>query len=125
MRSADPRLENFRQAYLQMAREAKYRPAAPSDGCGNIQLTLEEVRDPARLWSEAAEYALRFSREEDSDTFWIGCSDFRTAKAFLCCIEAARLLAGGDFGRAAALALLRIAVKEVARVEAQLNRRSK
>jgi hypothetical protein len=117
MRTTDPRLENFRQAYLQMAREAKYRPQAPSDGFGNIQLTLAEVQDPQRLQAEAAAYAVRFLAEEDDDRFWIGCSDFRTAKAFIWAIESARLLASGDGGNAAAIKLLHMAAREVARVE--------
>jgi hypothetical protein len=38
----DPRAERFRQAYLKMA--PFYRPRAPSDGCGNIQLSAEQIR---------------------------------------------------------------------------------
>jgi hypothetical protein len=120
MRSTDPRLERFRQAYLQMARQANYRPQAPSDGFCNIQLTPTELHDPDRLWLEATGYALHFSAEEDGHSFWIGCSDFRTNKAFMWSIEAARLLAAGDFGRDAALKLLRMAAWE-----AQLHKRSK
>ena len=125
MRTADPRLERFREAYLQMAQQAKYRPQAPSDGFGNIQISIEQIRDEERLWAEATQYALQFSAEEDRDLFWIGCSDFRTNKAFMWSIEAARLLAAGDFGRAAALTLLRMAVKEVAAVERAEKNRSK
>jgi hypothetical protein len=54
---------------------------------------------------------LKFSAEEDERTFWIGCSNFTTNRAFVCTIEAARLLAGG--GDAAAPRLLKIAVKEI------------
>jgi hypothetical protein len=116
MRTTDPRLENFRAAYLRMAHEAKYRPAAPSDGCGNIQ---------GRLWSEAVQYAVQFLREEDTGSFRIGCSDFRTAQAFCWTIEAARLLASGDGGNAAALAILRMAANEVARVVRQIAKQRK
>jgi hypothetical protein len=122
MRTTDPRLERFRRAYLLMASEAKYRPQAPSDGFGNIQLELDEVRDLERLWAEVTEYALRFSAEEDSHSFWVGCSDYRTSRSFVWSIEAARLLASGDGGREAALKLLRMAAKEVAQVERQIKR---
>ena len=108
-----------------MAQQAKYRPQAPSDGFCNIQLSFAELQDPDRLWREATEYAQQFSVEEDGHSFWIGCSDFRTNKAFVWSIEAARLLAAGDFSRDTVLKLLRMAVREVARVSAQLNKRSK
>lgn len=114
MRTTNPRLENLRAAYLAMAEQAKYRPAAPSDGFGHIRLELEELRNPERLLAEATKYAIEFSAEEDTDTFWIGVSDFRTAKAFMWAIEAARCLASGDGGNEAAVKLLRMAAKEVA-----------
>jgi hypothetical protein len=116
MKTADPRLENFRAAYLQMARQARYRPQAPSDGFGHITIGHEELRDPTRLWAEATKYAVEFSREEDTDSFWIGVSDFRTAKVFMWVIEAARVLASGDGGNAVAIRLLKMAAAEVARV---------
>jgi hypothetical protein len=125
MRTTDPRLERFRQAYLQMAQQAKYRPQAPSDGFCNILLEPAELCDPDRLWREATEYALQFSAEEDGHSFWIGCSDFRTNRAFAWSIEAARLLAAGDFSRDTALKLLRMAVREVAWVSARFEKRSK
>ena len=89
------KIMRFAQAYLMMAR-AGYRPAAPSDGYGNIQLSLEQCRDRERLDREAATYALRFNREEDSLSFWIGCSNYTTNRAFVLSIEAARLLASGS-----------------------------
>ena len=125
MRTTDPRLERFRDAYLQMASEANYRPQAPPDGWGNIQLELTELRDPNRLQAEARAYALRFSAEEDGAAFRIGTSDFRTNKAFVWSIEAARLLASGDMGRETALTLLKMATEEVAGVSTQNRQRSK
>ena len=91
---AKDKIMRFAQTYLMMAR-AGYRPAAPNDGFGNIQLSREQFEDRGRLYMEAVEYALKFNREEDSNRFWIGCSDYATNRAFVLCIEAARLLAGG------------------------------
>jgi hypothetical protein len=105
----DPRFQRFREAYLQMAREANYRPK-------------EQLRDPERLQAEATDYAISFLKEEDGDCFWVGCSDFRTNRAFFWAIETARLLASGDGGNVAAIKLLRMAAREVARVEAQIKK---
>ena len=88
------KLMRFAQTYLMMAR-AGYRPAAPNDGFGTIMLSTEQLKDRERLYLEAVKYALKFNREEDTDSFWIGCSDYDTNRAFVLCIEAARLLAGG------------------------------
>jgi hypothetical protein len=112
------KLERFAEAYLKMASEAKYRPAAPGDGCGNIRLSLEELRCPERLAKEARSYAMQFDAEEDGhEGFHIGCSDFRTNRAFIWTIEAARVLASGDDGNATALRLLKMAVADIKRSE--------
>jgi hypothetical protein len=109
----DPRIARFFETYLMMALRAAYRPGAPSDGCGNIQLTREQCEDRGRLANEALKYAVDFDKEEDSCTFRIGCSNFTTNRAFILAIEAARLLAGGDDGDQYALTLLQLAVDEV------------
>src|SRR5690348_10688293 len=70
---ARDKLVRFAQAYLTMARNG-YRPQAPSDGFGNIQLTRDELDEDGRLYREAVEYAANFCRHEDADRkFWIGC----------------------------------------------------
>jgi hypothetical protein len=109
---ARDKLVRFAQAYLMMAR-TKYRPAAPSDGFGHIQLTKDELNDQDRLYQEAVRYAAAFNREEDGLAFHIGCSDFRTNRAFVLTIEAARLLASGSDGNGPAVRLLRLAIKEI------------
>ena len=77
------KLMRFAQAYLMMA-DAKYRPAAPSDGCGNIQLTSEQYADKNRLYLEAVTYAMKFASVEDGDmNFHIGCSNYNTNRAFV------------------------------------------
>jgi hypothetical protein len=103
-------LMRFAQAYLMMAR-ARYRPAAPSDGFGNIQLTKDECNDQDLLYLEAVRYAAAFKRDEDGMSFDIGCSNFETNRAFMLSIEAARLLAGG--GDEKAVRLLELAINEI------------
>jgi hypothetical protein len=115
--TADARVQRFADAYLRMASEAKYRPAAPADCCGTIQLSLEQLRDPERLRRESVQYAVQFLREENKDSFCIGCSDFRTNKAFAWTIEAARQLASGSSGNETALKLLQMAAREIRRVQ--------
>jgi hypothetical protein len=109
MRAPDHTLQRLREAYLKMA--PFYRPGAPGDGMGSVDLTEEEVRDPDRLHAEATAYALAFRQEEDTRSFWIGVSDFGTNQAFLWTIEAARLLAGGN--NKGALKLLKLAEGQI------------
>ena len=45
---SDFRFQRFRQAYMAMAKRAKYRPAAPGDGCGGIYLSKDELSKPPR-----------------------------------------------------------------------------
>jgi hypothetical protein len=61
----DPRFRRFAESYIAMARNARYRPAAPGDGCGGIYLTAAELNDRTRLRIEAIQYALEFYNEEE------------------------------------------------------------
>jgi|SRR5580765_3506280 len=99
--------ENIADAYRAMAKEAHYRPMAPSDGWGNITADLEDLD----LNAEADEYAARFRAEEDTCSFYIGCTDYRLAKATVYSIEAARLLCG--VAREPARRLLTMALAEL------------
>jgi hypothetical protein len=105
--------ERFRDAYKRMAREARYRPAAPGDGLGAIHLTKEQLKDPDLLEEEASRYARRFLEEEDTDSFWIGCSNYSTNRAFVYVIEAARVLGGGEVGDPIAVQLIEMALAEI------------
>ena len=102
----------FAEAYLMMA-EAGYRPAAPGDGLGGIYLTKAQLKEPGRLIAEACEYAVNFRKEEDGHVFDVGLSDWETNRAFMLCIEAARLLAGGAGSGPFAIALLKEAMREI------------
>jgi hypothetical protein len=79
----EPRASRYREAYLRMAKEARYRPQAPGDGIGHVSLTRKQLADPELLQREATAYALRFNKEENELTFAIGCSDFVTNRAFI------------------------------------------
>jgi hypothetical protein len=105
----EPRFQRFREAYLRMAKDAKYRPQAP--GGGHVDLSRGELRDKARLDREASEYAIRFAAEEDTLKFWTGVTDFETNRAFVWTIEAARALAGAH--PKLALKLLEMAAEDV------------
>lgn len=100
------KLARYAETYLRMANEINYRPEMQSD------LSSEELNDPAILKTEARKYAERFGREEDTDHFFIGCSNWDTNRAFVLVIEAARLLASGC-ADGPALELLRKAIAEV------------
>jgi hypothetical protein len=113
-RSHAPRLPEgiYRQladAYRRMAREARYRPAAPSDGLGNIAMPPEELL----LDAEAEDYARRWWRDEEDGAFTVGCCNHSTRPATVFAIEAARCLCGG--ADATALRLLRMAAGDVRR----------
>ena len=118
MHEHDIEHERIQEAYLRMAREARYRPAARGDGCGSIDLTANELKDPELLAKEAARYASTFIKEEDTLQFRIGISNYSTNRAVVFIIEAARLLCGAlDDERA--LKLLRMAASEVESVIAE------
>jgi hypothetical protein len=101
--------EQIASAYREMSSEARYRPAAPSDGFGNITVPAEELN----LEKEAAQYAKNWWAEEDNLKFFVGCCDFQTRRATIYAIEASRNMCGGKRGDATALRLLKMAVKEL------------
>jgi hypothetical protein len=105
------RERRYVEAYLAMAKKARYRPQAPGDGCGHVLLTREELRDPKRLEEEANAYVKNFVKEEDTLSFRIGCTNFDTNRAAIYAIEAARCLCGGADG--VAVKLLQMAIDEI------------
>ena len=106
--------DRIREAYIRMAKEANYRPAAPGDGFGSVDLTATELKDEAVLNAEAARYAEEFIRQEDSLSFYVGVSNWETNMALVYTIEAARLLCSG-VADTLALRLLDMARVAVAR----------
>ena|SRR5262245_1935941 len=112
----DSRKETFedriRDAYFQMANKAKFRPQAPSDGFGNIQLTDGELADKERLAKEATAYVERFVEQEKTLNFRIGTGDFTNARALVYAIEGAKALCGGALGIDLAIDLLEMAAAE-------------
>src|SRR5580698_6643812 len=104
--------ERIREAYLQMAKVATYRPQAPSDGMGNIELDDEELQDQKRLEDEETKYADNFIKTEDAGgDFNIGITDFKTNRGVVYAIEAAKALCGAN--RPLARKLLEMALEDV------------
>jgi hypothetical protein len=94
--------ERIREAYIEMATQAGYRPQAAGGSSAESDLR-----------NEAASYAKRFIDEEQTTNFHVGVSDYTTNRAFVYTIEAARLLCCGALGVDHALKLLEMAVMEV------------
>jgi hypothetical protein len=104
---ADTPAQQIADAYKRMAHEAHYRPAAPSDGLGNITVPVEKLD----LDQEAQRYAGMWWHEEHGHEFFVGCCNYRTRAATIFAIEAARNLCG--VADDVALRLLRMAVAEL------------
>ena len=79
-------------AYRRMAEEARNRPAAPSDGLGNISVPVEDEL----LDHEAEDYARRWWKEEDGGQFYVGLCNYATRPATIFTVEAARALCGAQ-----------------------------
>jgi hypothetical protein len=103
----------FAEAYLQMATIAKYRPAAPGDGLGNLYLSQDELEDKGLLMEEAVEYARRFAQEDEDLRFDVGCSKYDGCRALVYIIEAARSICATN--DKLAVKLLKMAIKEIDR----------
>jgi hypothetical protein len=86
--------QQYKDAYLAMAQKAGYRPGAPSDGLGYIQLSPSESSDPARLDREAEDFAADFLRGDTARRVVIeGCAG-EPLKAFFYTVQAAQLMYG-------------------------------
>jgi hypothetical protein len=107
----DPK--RVKNAYKRMAKEARYRPAAPGDGMGGIYLDEVELKDAQQLDEEAASYARTFIEEEDDLRFAVGCSNWSTLHPLVYAIEAARTLCGA--GDRVAFSLLKMAIGDLLR----------
>lgn len=95
------------ETYARLADEARYRPAAPSDGFGNITVPREELDLVQEQW----DYAQAWHGEEDSLQYHVGSPNFSERPALIFLIEAARNLCGMDY--ALARTLLRMALAEL------------
>jgi hypothetical protein len=82
--------ERIAEAYKMMA-TLGYRPAAPSDGFGNITVPYAELK----LDVEAREYAKRFIAEEDTAQYWAGSTHYSFNRAAVLALEAFRLMNNG------------------------------
>jgi hypothetical protein len=104
----------FAEAYLRMARELNYRPGAPGDGFGSVDLDEEQLANQKRLEDEAVKFARRFRAAEDDHRFQIGISHSETHEALVFLIQAARESCGSDI--TLALDLSRTAVAQLEEV---------
>lgn len=86
------KLERIAEAYKMMAKLG-YRPAAPSDGFGGFTVPHAELD----VDTEAREYARRFVAEEDTDSYWAGCTHYEFNRAAVLALEAFRLMNAGRF----------------------------
>jgi hypothetical protein len=96
-------------AYRRMAVEARYRPAAPSDGLGNITVPVEELD----LDAEARQYAEHWWEQEDDGSYVIGCANYEDRAAMIFALEAARFCCSGFGSRPFARRLLEMALGEL------------
>lgn len=103
------RVKQIEDAYREMVERARYRPAAPSDGLGNVAVPLEELD----LEAEARDYAERWLAEEDRHEFYVGVPDYSTAVPMVWTIEAARLMCGMPEHYARAVTLLEMAAERL------------
>lgn len=91
---ADERIRAVKDAYLRMAHF--YRPEAPSDGFGNIQLDDDGRADPVRLEMEGWLAGLKWRDADDRMDFSVqGCADFRNVPAMYLMLQAAQLCCSG------------------------------
>jgi hypothetical protein len=84
--------DRVRKAYITMAEQARFRPAAPNDGFGGGVLSDQELADPDILEEEASRYARKFIAQEDRAQFMIGQAVPSTRTALVYIIEAARCM---------------------------------
>jgi hypothetical protein len=105
--AAHPSIDQTTHTYARMAREARYRPTAPSDGMGTITAAPEDLN----LQREAANYATGWRREEDTGTYMIGCPGYSDRPALIYMVEEARNLCG--MNRTVAARLLRMALTDL------------
>lgn len=100
--------EQVADAYRTLAR-LRYRPAAPSDGFGNITVPEHKLN----LEREVMGYADHWWEEEEAGKYRIGCPHYSLRPAMILVIEAARLMCGAPKNRQLIKSLLREAVRAV------------
>jgi hypothetical protein len=89
-----------RKTYYRMAHEARYRPTAPGDGCGNVTIPLSQLD----LEDEAERFVRHFNKEEDEQRYWLGCPNYTQRSEFILLLEAARACCSADPDLALSLA---------------------
>ncbi|MEX2653144.1 MAG: hypothetical protein WD473_11970 [Acidimicrobiia bacterium] len=108
MRMTQRVVDQIVDAYKRMAKEARYRSEAPSDGCGNITAPLEDLDIDA----EAVRYVRWWWKTEDRQLYDLGCPCGSDRPALIFIVEAARNL-NGMAPKKLVATLLRMALAEV------------
>jgi hypothetical protein len=111
----------FCEAYLQMTKIA-YRPAAPSDGFGNVVLSDAELQNQTEINEEATSYADECVASDDDCTWRTGSTNYSTNRATVYLVEAVRNLCSGSDGNPWALKLIKLAVDDIEAAQARLER---
>lgn len=107
VRNYGPKADQIKRAYRTMTDKVRYRPAAPSDGAGNI--TVPD--DALDFDDEADRYTNGWLKDEDKMYYYLGCPDFEDREALIYMVEAGRLICGMD--RRRAVKLLRLAADDL------------
>lgn len=116
----DPWIWRYAIAYLRIAAEAKYRPCAPSDGFGNIQLDDTAYKSRDQVKREAFLFGIRCVQEETygcapTTVAWRGVVNGHTGVAGRFALEAAKAFNGGGDFDPLGIKLLRMALAEAER----------
>lgn len=100
----DNLVERFETTYKLMASKARYRPAAPSDGIGNITVPMADLD----LDQEAADWATAWlTWRENQILAVVGCASYEQRAILAVVIEAASCICG--MANRPAILLLRLA----------------
>jgi hypothetical protein len=110
----DYKTQQFFRAYIRMAREARIRMQAPSDGLGTVMLTDEELTDPLVLRNEAMEYASEMVAADEKTHYELfGCTHGPWTQAFAFTLQAAELMFSGAGAEPTISRLLQMALDEM------------
>ena len=116
--------QRFAEAYQIMTKKVKYRPEAPSDGVGNIELNEDEINDDGILIEEALRYASKLKQEDDEAKFTLyGCTNWEYNRLFVYLLNASQLCCSNSEALLFIKRLLSAALDETAKIEEERKHR--
>lgn len=102
------------RGYHILAESARYRPAAPSDGCGSVLLDDKELRDPGILRDEATRYAIAFCEADEAMLHEVhGCVHSGLGIVQMLALEAATLCNAGSDAEPFIRRILELAIERL------------